>query len=59
MVCFVFIQGQVIQYPIIDESLSLLNHIRQCQPTSLAKSGSGQLNRINVYALADLDSGFS
>lgn len=59
MVCFVFIQGQVIQYPIIDESLSLLTHIRQCQPTSLTKSGSGQLNHTNVYALADLDSGFS
>ena len=59
MVCFVFIQGQVIQQPIRDESLSLLTHIKQCQPTSLAQSGSGQLNHINVYALADLDSGFS
>lgn len=59
MACFVFIHGQVIQYPIIDEPLSLLTHIRPCQPTSLATSGSGQLKHVNVHALADLDSGFS
>lgn len=26
-VCFVFVQGQVTQYPIIGQSLSLLTHI--------------------------------